>query len=133
MPSFQLNSLNDLDQLPEILDPRTAEEAIKATLHLAGWRRDIERMDVAQRLTAILAATRPASSALSVEIRRAVLGWAAASADPDDLSFMDLWRQVLVLVDFKDGALSLIDSTRSRSRDPKLTRLLDRIQAELDQ
>jgi hypothetical protein len=132
MPSLKLNSLQDLDQLPGELDLARAEEAIKATLHLAGWKTDVEKVEVAGWLLALLAAVRPGPSALSIEMRRALMGWAAGSADPGDLAFMDLWRQVIVQLDLDQAALQLLDDTRQRSQDPAFTSLLDKAQAELE-
>jgi hypothetical protein len=132
MPPLKLKSLDDLDGLPAWLNPAQAEEALQATLHLAGWRHDLNKQDLARSLIAILLCTQPSSSALSIEIRRALLGWAAGSADPADLEFMELWRQMLTNLDLKQGALQLIASTRPRSQDPAFNAILDRAEQELE-
>jgi hypothetical protein len=132
MPPLNLKSLDDLDRLPAWLNPAQAEEALQATLHLAGWRDDLNKHDLARSLIALLLCTQPSSSALSIEIRRALLGWAAGSADPADLEFMELWRQMLTHLDLRQGALQLIESTRPRSQDPSFKALLDRAKQELE-
>jgi hypothetical protein len=132
MSPVQLNTLDDLDQLPAALSPHQAEEALQATLHLAGWRGDLNKHDLARSLIALLKVTQPSPSALSIEIRRALLGWAAGSVDPGDLDFMELWRQLLTYLELDQGALQLIESTRPRSQDPAFNALLDRAQKELE-
>lgn len=132
MPPLHLNSLEDLDGLPAALNPVEAEGALQATLHLAGWRSDLDKQDLARSLLALLSVTQPSPKALSMEIRRALLGWAAGSADPSDLEFMELWRQLLTHLDLNQGALELIEGTRPRSQDPAFTALLDRAQQELE-
>ena len=133
MALLQFNSLGDLEQLPAILDPDQAEEAIKATLHLAGWQADVENVEVAGWLLAILAAIQPGPKALSIEIRRALLGWAAGSADPENLDFMVLWRRVIVQLDLTDAARQLLSLTRQRSRSQALVDLLDQALEELQE
>lgn len=132
MTSYLINSLEDLNQLPGELDLVQAEEAIKATLHLAGWRIDLDKVEVAGWLLAILAAVRPGPKGLSLEIRRALLGWAAASADPEDAAFMDLWRRVVIQLDLDQAAQQLLAITRQRIRDHSLLDLIDQALADLE-
>ncbi|MGD8822910.1 MAG: hypothetical protein PVG63_07390 [Anaerolineales bacterium] len=132
MASYTLNSLEDLDQLPGVLDPAQAEEAIKATLHLAGWRPNLEKVEVAGWLLAILAAVQPGPKALSIEIRRALMGWAAGSADPENFAFMDVWRRVIVQLDLDQAARQLLVDTGQRSQDQALLGLIDQALEELD-
>jgi hypothetical protein len=132
MASLKLNSLEDLNQLPASLDPEQAEEAIKATLHLAGWRTDLEKIEVAGWLLAILTATQPGPKSLSIAIRRALMGWAVGSADPDDIPFMELWRQVIVQLDLDQAARQLLEHTRQRGQDPVLAGLIDKALNELE-
>lgn len=129
---MHIQSLEDLDRLPAALNPDQAEEAIQAALHLAGWRNDLDQQDLVRSLIALLSVTQPSASALSIEIRRALLGWAAGSADPNDLAFMELWRQLLTYLDLNQGALELIESTRPRSLDPAFAALMDRAQNDLE-
>ena len=130
--SLQLQSLEDLISLPTALDPRSAEEAIQATLHLAGWRRDLTKIEIGRALSSILAAVHPGPGKLSVEIRRALLGWAAGSTDPNDLPFMEHWREVILKLDLNQAALQLVESSRARCDDPAYHHLLDRTQRELE-
>lgn len=128
---MQLDSLDELDHLLESLEPSDAEEAIKAALHLAGWRRDLSKQQVGRALVNILSAIQPDPSELSIEVRRALLGWAAGNADPADLAFMELWREVLLRLNLVEGALKLVESSRARSQNPAYIDLLDRTQQAL--
>jgi hypothetical protein len=126
MTPLRLNSLEDLNRLPGALDPEQAEETIKATLHLAGWQTSLNKVEVAGWLLAILAAVQPDPPALSIEIRRALLGWAAASADPENMGFMELWCQIITQLNLDQASHKLLDDTRQRSREPAFADLIDK-------